>query len=92
MDMTGNGTTLTRRRVLGGLATVGAGSAAAGAGTMAYFSDSESSADNQVTAGTLDLTVDGGDADVSFFTETNVAPGDTGQATLPLSNVGSLTG
>jgi len=83
---------LTRRRVLGGLLTIGAGSAAAGAGTMAYFSDTESSTSNSVESGTLDLTIDGGNSTVTFFTETSIAPGDSGQATLPVGNAGSLTG
>ena len=47
---------LNRRRVLGGLITVGGAAAAAGAGTYAWFSDEEESNDNTVTAGTLDLT------------------------------------
>lgn len=59
---------------------------------MAYFSDTESSSGNDVTAGTLDLTIDGGNQTVSFFTETNLVPGDTGQATLPVSNAGTLGG
>ncbi|MFB6074702.1 MAG: TasA family protein [Haloarculaceae archaeon] len=64
---------LTRRRVLGGLVTVGAASAAAGAGTMAYFSDTESSSGNTITAGTLDLTspADG------VIDVTNAVPGDS---------------
>lgn len=46
---------LTRRRVLGGIATVGAASAAVGAGTFAAFSDTETSSGNTISAGTLDL-------------------------------------
>lgn len=46
---------LTRRRVLGSVATIGAASAAAGAGTFALFSDEETSDGNTITAGTLDL-------------------------------------
>jgi len=47
---------LNRRRVLGGVVTIGAAAAAAGAGTFAFFNDSESSNNNTITAGTLDLT------------------------------------
>ncbi len=48
---------LTRRRVLGGLGTIGVASTAAGLGTSAYLSDTESFEDNEITAGTLDITV-----------------------------------
>jgi len=46
---------LNRRRVLGGLVTVGGAAAAAGAGTFALFSDDETSDSNTIQAGTLDL-------------------------------------
>jgi predicted ribosomally synthesized peptide with SipW-like signal peptide len=49
---------LTRRRVLGGLGTIGVAGAAAGLGTSAYFNDEESFTDNLVQAGKLDLVVD----------------------------------
>jgi predicted ribosomally synthesized peptide with SipW-like signal peptide len=48
---------LTRRRVLGGLGTIGVASAVAGLGTSAYLSDEESFEDNTITAGTLDMQV-----------------------------------
>jgi len=48
---------LTRRRVLGGLGTIGVAGAAAGLGTSALFTDEESFTDNSVTAGTLDMSV-----------------------------------
>lgn len=55
--MSDNDTTieLNRRRVLGGIATIGAASAALGAGTFAAFSDQEESQDNTIQAGSLDL-------------------------------------
>ena len=46
---------LNRRRVLSGLGVIGLASAGAGAGTMALFSDTETSSGNAVQAGTLDL-------------------------------------
>jgi predicted ribosomally synthesized peptide with SipW-like signal peptide len=49
---------LTRRRVLGGIGTIGIASAAAGLGTSAYLNDTESFEENMMTAGTLDLAVD----------------------------------
>ena len=83
---------LSRRRVLGGLAAVGLGSAAAGAGTMAAFSDSESSTGNSVQAGTLDLTLDGASQTVTFLDTTGVKPGDTGSGSVELGNTGSVSG
>jgi len=56
--MSDNNIELTRRRVLGGIATVGAASAAVGAGTFAAFSDTQESTGNTISAGTLDLESD----------------------------------
>ena len=63
-----------------------------GAGTWAYFSDTESSTDNSLTAGTLDLTVDGGNTAVTTFSETGKAPGDSGNGSTTLANAGNLSG
>jgi len=49
---------VSRRKVLAGLGTIGIASAGAGLGTTAYFSDQETFENNQLTAGTLDLLVD----------------------------------
>lgn len=48
---------LSRRRLLGGLGTIGLASAGAGLGTSAYFNDTESFVGNSIQAGTLDLEV-----------------------------------
>ena len=48
---------ITRRRLLGGLATVGAAGAVGGAGTYAWISD-ENSVSTSFTAGDVDLSVD----------------------------------
>lgn len=50
---------LTRRKALGGLTTIGVAGAGAGLGTSALFSDTEEFADNQITAGTMDMRVTG---------------------------------
>ena len=64
-----------------------------GAGTWAYFSDTESSADNSLTAGTLDLNWNGeNDSGVATFSETAKAPGDSGTGSKTLANAGSLSG
>ncbi|MFC3477067.1 SipW-dependent-type signal peptide-containing protein [Halobacterium litoreum] len=48
---------LTRRKLLAGIAGVGAASAGAGLGTSAYLNDTESFTDNSITAGALNLAV-----------------------------------
>jgi len=76
----------------------------ASAGTMAWFSDTETAYDNLVKAGTLDLKVGGSDfvddPNVVHVTLTNMKPGDgvgtaehyTIQYQWILKNVGSLDG
>lgn len=48
---------LSRRQMLAGLGTIGVASVGAGLGTSALFTDQESFTNNQITAGTLDMTV-----------------------------------
>jgi len=48
---------LSRRKVLGGLATIGVAGAGAGLGTSALYSDEETFVNNQITAGTTNLAV-----------------------------------
>ncbi|MFB6176159.1 MAG: TasA family protein, partial [Halobaculum sp.] len=85
---------LTRRRVLGGALTVGAASAATGAGTLALFSDTEQSSGNTVSAGTLDLTADGDDDATTTLSVggSTVEPGASGSGATTLSNAGSIDG
>lgn len=66
--------------------------AAVGGGTWAWFTDTETSANNSLTAGTLDLNIDGGNIAVTTFSASNVAPGDSGSGSNTLANVGSLEG
>ena len=65
---------------------------AVGGSTFAYFSDTESSTNNTLTAGTLDLNINGGDTAVTTLNVSDVAPGDSGSASSTLANVGSLEG
>lgn len=83
---------MSRRRLLGGLVTVGAACAAAGAGTMAAFSDTEESNDNTVQTGTLDLTLDGSSQSLTFLDVDGIAPGDSGSQSVTLGNDGTLPG
>lgn len=62
-----------RRRLLVGLIIIGIAAAGAGAGTMAWFSDTEQSADNTINAGTLDLDAPTGGS-VTFQ---SIAPNET---------------
>jgi predicted ribosomally synthesized peptide with SipW-like signal peptide len=50
--------TISRRKLLGTLGTVGGAAALGGAGTMAFFSDEEEFTNNELVAGELDLMVD----------------------------------
>ncbi len=61
-------------------------------GTWAYFSDTESSTSNSLTAGTLDLNINGGNIAVTTFTASAVAPGDSGNGSSTLANIGTLGG
>lgn len=63
-----------------------------GGGTWAYFSDVETSTGNILTAGTLDLNVDGGDIAVTTLNVSATYPGDTGSGSTTLLNDGSLAG
>lgn len=65
----------------------------AGIGTWAYFSDTETSTDNQLIAGTLDLKTNDADGVSQTLYATNMKPGDTvGPATIHLKNAGSVDG
>ena len=57
--MTDDNFKLTRRKALAGLTTIGIAGVGAGMGTSALFSDEEEFGDNQITAGTLDMAVEG---------------------------------
>ena len=60
--------------------------------TTAYFSDTETSEDNTMAAGTMDLNIDNGNVAVKTMSLTNKAPGDVGTEIAILKNVGSLDG
>lgn len=87
--MSGGSITVTRRRLLGSIVTIGAASAAAGAGTFAAFSDTESSGGNAVRSGTLNLDFDGG---ASFTFSTSLYPTQTVSDSVTLVSNGSVQG
>ncbi|MDD4876829.1 MAG: TasA family protein [Dehalococcoidales bacterium] len=62
-----------------------------GIGTWAYFSDVETSSNNQMAAGTLDLKTNDVDGVSETISATNMAPGNTvGPQTINLKNTGSI--
>jgi len=66
-----------------------------GGGTWAYFTDVETSSNNILSAGTLDLNIDGDNVNVNMLTLSNIEPGDKnvgGPGTCELKNIGSITG
>lgn len=84
---------LTRRRMFTTLAVVGAGGAAAGAGTYAAFSDQETSSGNSVSATTLDLEVDpDGSAATTSISKTGIKPGNSNFLVIELKNIGRSSG
>lgn len=80
---------VSRRRVLGAIATVGGASSAVGAGTMALFSDTESSSGNTIQAGTVELDIGGSG---SFDFSASLAPTQETAGTVTLVNSGSIQG
>lgn len=84
---------LTRRRVLGGFMTIGAASVVAGAGSMAYFSDEQTSEDNSVKAGSLVLNLNNGNNEgTKTLSVSNAKPGDTGSGASQITNDGTIDG
>ncbi len=65
-----------------------------GAGTFAFFTDPETSTGNILQAGTLDLNIAGGDADVKMIdtSVSNIYPGANATVSSTLANVGSIDG
>lgn len=59
----------------------------------AWFSDTEQSTNNQITAGTLDLKTNDADGVTATLSATTMKPSDTqGPSTITLRNVGSING
>lgn len=81
------------KKILVSLSIIGAVAAIIIGGTVAYFSDTETSTGNTFSAGTLDLAVGEENPNQSpDFTISNVKPGDSGTITYILKNVGTIAG
>ena len=59
---------------------------------MALLSDTERSTDNTIQTGTVDLVLDGSESATTTFQASDLAPGESGTATAPVENDGSLPG
>jgi len=81
-------------KILISLSTIAVVAAIAVGGTVAYFSDTETSVGNTFTAGTLDLKVDGADDVLPMaWSSDNMEPGTTYNAgTVEVRNSGSISG
>ncbi len=82
------------KKILASVFFIGILALSIGWGTYSLFNDTETSNGNTLTAGTLDLTVDGqDDPNVMNITVSNMKPGDdTGYYKWVLKNVGTLPG
>ena len=82
------------RKILASVLIIAAASMLLGAGTVAYFTDTETSIGNIFSAGTLDLKVDGqDDPNVMSIMLSDMKPGsNTGYYKWVLKNVGTLPG
>jgi len=89
--MTDETMVITRRRLLGAVTAVGVAGAGTGSGTVAMLSDAETDSDS-LSAGTIDLQLDGKNQTVEFLSETNITAGTSGTASLELENSGSRAG
>ena len=85
------------KEIIKSLIVIGAVLTALGAGTLAWFSDTETSSGNTFTAGTLDLKVNDwnegfGDGVSATWTMSNMTPGVTtvGPFSVSLQNSGSI--
>ena len=79
---------LSRRKVLGGITTVGAASAAAGAGTFALFSSSETNEVGTISTGTVQLGTDS--TETAAFNMQNAGSSANVSGDVELSYSGSL--
>jgi len=81
------------KKILISLSVIGAVAAIAIGGTVAYFTDTETSKGNTFTAGTLDLSIpEPGNPQEFPVSFTDMKPGEwTEKMTLELKNTGSLT-
>lgn len=77
------------KKILVSLSVIGAVAAIAVGGTIAYFSDTETSTGNTFTAGTIDIAIDTENPWVRNYSIGDLKPGETGYITFDITNVGA---
>ncbi len=80
------------RRIFSSLVIMVMVSALAVSATRAYFSDTETSSGNRITAGTLDLNLDGTNENSVKFPDVSILPDQTVSGTWTVHNTGSIAG
>jgi spore coat-associated protein N len=85
------------KKLIISLSVIGAVAAIAVGGTIAYFSDTETSTGNSFAAGTLNLALtdaseNGTESETNTWVFSNIKPTDSDSATLVLNNTGTLAG
>lgn len=81
---------LIRREVLVSIIVIGVASTSLGMVTYAYFGDTDTSRQNAVQAGTLDLTLDGADSLSASFSISDGKPGSAASHNFTVRNAGSI--
>jgi len=80
------------KKALLSMLVIAVAAAMIGMGTFAYFVDTETSNDNTVTAGILELTIDGANVNVVKFAVPKMVPGNQLIKTWTLKNTGNVAG
>jgi predicted ribosomally synthesized peptide with SipW-like signal peptide len=78
-----------KKKMGAALVSTALGAALIGGGTFALFTDSAQNTGNTFAAGTLEISLDKPDG-TKYFDISNIAPGDSGSATVTVKNEGSL--
>ncbi len=81
-----------KKRILMSVLVIAVTAVMVASATTSYFSDTEASVGNSLTAGTLDLLIDGKDENVIKFNKTNLAPKSQPLGSYLLTNNGSISG
>lgn len=81
--------TLTAKQVLVSMLVIGVGVSGFGFGTYAYLEDTDTAADNPVQVGTLDVAINGSNAQTAMFSMTDVQPTDTVTQNFSITNQGN---
>ena len=77
------------KRILISLTVIGAVAAIAVGGTIAYFSDTETSTGNTFTAGTIDIAIDQQNPWAGNYSVGDLKPGETGNINFVITNEGT---